>query len=172
LPIDSLLADLWRYHSKFQRINAAAQKIDFQTIIELSNEKLRLVEKLIAKKNENEITFELAGLNVICHALWAELIRSYGEKLLQTIAKRKTKGEEFAEIKRSVLKTIEDAKDEDEPLENLEHMFKDLVDYGEQITEKIDIEEHQNKQFWIGIILGFILGIIASIITYFVMPSK
>jgi hypothetical protein len=98
--------------------------------------------------------------------LWKELIREAIEGLLKSIDNRKTRGAEFSTIKAELEQMLEELPYTTAAISTLESTYdQTLRQRRQEIKEKIEIERYNNRRFWLGLGIGFIAGIIATIIT-------
>lgn len=101
---------------------------------------------------------------------YQRIINDRSNELQEKIQKRRTKGQIFFEhlknIKKIRIESEMEKEDEKElEIEQYVEKYRDLIDIEKEIDEKITIEKYQKKQSVIMIIIGFILGIISTIIT-------
>ena len=121
--------------------------------------------KVLVKKEFKSISINITDVEAETKKYWKELILEYVSELLKKIDTRKTKGSEFSKIKDDLKKTRDDLHYDNPDIETLRSYYEEnLSSYREQIKEKIDIEKYNNKQFWSGITIGFILGFVASLL--------
>jgi len=155
--------DIWKYISHLQKLDDIFQK-DFEKENKKLSEKLNSVKLHIHRKKESKI--DIFSLNSFCIEEWKKTIDLAISKLIETIDKRKTKGSEFSDVKFQLNKIKEDIQIEEFEIDKYENIYEnDLKGFKEQIKEKIDIEKYNNKRFWWGLGAGFVLGIIAGVIS-------
>lgn len=159
--VKSDYAIIWKYITHIQKlINIHGNELQEDT--KHLQEKYDEVQLLISRHKESKI--RVAELEQFCSDQWQKAINCAIEKLLSKIKTRRTKGSEFAEIVLQLKKLKEDVKVEDFGIDKYENMYEtDLKGFREQIKEKLDIENHNNKRFWLGIAIGFALGILTSL---------
>lgn len=155
--------DIWKYISHLQKLKDIYQK-DFEKEHKKLSDKLNSVKLHINRKKESKI--DLISLNSFCIDEWKKAIKLAIKVLIETIEKRKTRGSEFSDIKLQLNKIKEDIQIEDFEIDKYENIYEtDLKGFKESIKERIDIEKFNNKRFWWGLGAGFILGIIAGVIS-------
>jgi hypothetical protein len=102
--------------------------------------------------------------------LWKELIEEATKNLVGSIDKRKTRGVEFAVIKSELEKILEELPYTRVSIQTLQSTYNQtLRQRREEVKEKIEIERYNNRRFWIGILIGFIGGVITSIVVAWVV---
>ncbi len=147
------------------KYNIVKIKIYYKSELNKDNVNLNNYLKDLEKREEKKIEIDLADVESNTKRYWKDLILDAVFGLLESIKNRKTKGSEFAEIKKDLEKTSEDLPYDELDIETLRSIYEEtLQNYRDIIKEKIDIEKHNNKRFWIGILLGFILGAVSSVI--------
>jgi hypothetical protein len=152
--------DAWKCISHLQRLEDVYQK-DFAKANKDVSDKLRLIKLKVSKKKKS--TIDLVELESFCIDQWKKAIRLAIKKLLDSIQNRKTKGSEFSQIMLQLNKIKEDIDIEDFDLDQYENIYDtDLKGFKEQVKEKIDIEKYTNKRFWIGLLIGFVLGLVGN----------
>jgi len=156
--------NIWKYISHIQKLISINNK-DFDRQNKKLEEKLDTIKLHIDRKKETSL--DLEEIKLICVTEWKNVINCAIEKMLETINKRKTKGSEFSDVKLQLNKIKEDIKIEEFGIDEYENIYEnDLKGFREQILEKIDIEKFNNRRFWIGIVIGFVLGILTSLIIW------
>ncbi|WP_292462307.1 hypothetical protein [Methanolobus sp.] len=87
------------------------------------------------------------------------------------IKKRKTKGERFSDIFAQISKIKDDLIIVDDiELEKLESMYySDVRPLVGDTKERIEIEKYNNNRYYKGIIIGFVLGLIASFLASLIL---
>jgi len=152
---------VWEYVSSLQKLIESTKGVGLKTN-ELED-KLKFLKLSIQKKKESEIN--LKDLRKICVDQWKKVIKESITILISRIDNRVTKGSEFSEIKKQLRKLSDDIDFQEFNLMQYQDMYEDdIIGFRDQIKEKIEIEQHNNEMFWKGIIIGFILGIIGSIV--------
>lgn len=140
---------------------------DYYSELNKENKKLlELIKELeIKQKNKKRIVDKEVEEKV--KVFWKELIYEAIEVMLNKVNSRKTKGSEFNKIIKE-LSTIKDELPYDNPdIITLKSIYEEtLRNLRDEIKEKIDIEKYNNKKFKQGIGWGFFLGILASIIVW------
>jgi hypothetical protein len=156
--------NIWKYISHIQKLISINNK-DFDRQNKKLEEKLESIKLYIDRKKESVLNLE--EIRLICITEWKNAINCAIDIMLETISKRKTKGSEFSDIKLQLNKIKEDIKIEEFDIDKYDNIYEtDLKGFREQIREKIDNEKYNNRRFWIGIAIGFILGIVTSIIIW------
>ncbi len=140
----------------------------YKTDLGKENVKLNNFIKDLEKKENKKIKIKLNEVEVKVKEFWKELILSYVSELLKKIDTRKTKGSEFSKIKEDLNKTKEELPYDTLDIETLRSYYEEnLSSYKEQIREKIDIEKYNKKRFWLGLGIGFLLGVGASLLAWY-----
>lgn len=138
----------------------------YSTDFSEENEEITNYLKDLEKKRNKKIKLSYAEIKKYTQEKWKELILKFVNVLLTKIEERKTKGSEFNKIKKDLEKTRDDIPYDNLDLTTLKSYYEDdLQSYRDEIKEKIDIEKYNNRRFWIGLLIGAILGIIGTIIT-------
>ena len=121
--------------------------------------------KNLETKKSKKIKINLDEVEKQVKNYWKNIILEFVDELLNKINERKTRGSEFSQIKKDLEKTKNDLPHDDLDVETLRSYYEeDLNNYRDEIKEKLEIEKFNNKRFWQGIAIGFILGIIASFV--------
>ena len=112
----------------------------------------------LSKKEDVDKQFE----NLL-RRYWKRVFHDIISEVLQIIEKRKTKGRQFKaeEIK---LKKILSESEKDLEINEYEDLYTKLDEIKEVVSEKIEIEKFEKKRFYKGLIIGFLLGVLASIV--------
>lgn len=138
-------------------------KVHYDSDFNKQNDKLEKYITDLEVRKEKKLNIYLHQIEKDVKLFWKELILEAVGELLSTIKNRFTKGSEFAEIKTDLEKTKKDILYDDLDIETLESYYEDtLQEQREIIKEKIDNEKYQIKLLVIGLLVGFILGIITS----------
>ncbi len=140
----------------FSELNKENKKLsDFIKEIEIKQKKKKII---LNKEMEASVK-----------TFWKELIFDVIDLMLNKINSRKTKGSEFNKILKELHKIKTELPHDNPDIITLKSIYEEtLRDLRDEIKEKIDIEKFNNKRFWQGLSFGFLLGIIASIIVWFI----
>jgi len=139
----------------------------YRSELNIENVELNDYVKDLEKRKDKEIDIKISQIEIDTKKYWKGLILDAIIGLLDTINNRKTKGSEFSKIIKDLIKTKEDIPYDDLDIETLRSIYEEtLRERRYEIKEKIDIEKFNSRRFWIGIGIGFILGIIVSLIIW------
>lgn len=137
---------------------------------ELNEENTTLNEYIndLEMKKSKKVKMIIKDIEKKVKSYWKTLILDAVNQLLETINNRKTKGSEFTKITRDLQRTKKELPYDNLDITTLKSYYEDnLRTYREQIKEKIDIERHNRQKYLEGFVVGFILGVIGSIIAPF-----
>lgn len=141
----------------------------YQSELNKENKELSRYIKDLEKRKEKKVEIDINQTEIDTKDFWKKLILTVIDELLKKINSRKTRISEFSEIKADLEKTKEDIPYDNPEIETLRSYYEeDLKKYRDQIKEKIDIEKFTNKRFWLGLLIGFILGILASVVFWLI----
>lgn len=120
-------------------------------------------------RKEKSIHIDLNEVEIDVKNFWKDLILKFVIHLLDKIKNRNTKGAEFVNIKLDLEKTEKSIKYDDLDIGSLESYYEvTLKDQFESIKEKISNENYilelYNKGLKYGGIIGFFVGILASLV--------
>ncbi len=156
--------NIWKQISHIQKLISIYQN-DFNKQNKKLEEKLGHLQLHIQRKKESKI--DIKELNDFCISEWKKVINKAIEDMTYNINNRDTKGSEFSEIKPQLQKISDDISVEEFTIDNYEKIYEnDLKGFSEQIKEKIDIEKYNDSRYWDGIKIGFISGVIISLIIW------
>lgn len=156
------MGKFWEYISHLQRLKGIYEN-DFNITNNELEEKIKFLKCHIERKKVSAINLD--EIKEFCEGEWKKVIKKAISALFKKIESRKTRGSEFAEIKFQLNKLKEDIAIYEYDVNKYDNVYEyDLKGYREQIKEKINIEQFNEKRFWIGMLIGFILGIITSAI--------
>jgi len=116
-------------------------------------------------------TIDVKDLECFCKSEWRNLIFKLCKDIELEIKKRKTKGERFSDIFAQISKIKDDLIIVDDiELEKLESMYySDVRPLVGDTKERIEIEKYNNNRYYKGIIIGFVLGLIASFLASLIL---
>jgi len=138
-------------------------KIHYESDFNKKNNKLESLLIDLEIRKEKNLEINLHQLEKDVKLFLKELIIEAVDDLLSTIKNRSTKGSEFTEIKIDLERTHKNIRYDDLDIETLESYYEDILkEQRESIKEKIDNEKYQIVLLIIGLVIGFILGIVTS----------
>ena len=100
--------------------------------------------------------------NVARH--WKRIIRDACSGLTKKIISRKIRIQLFSDLKLKIEKLLGEIEKKNLGLEDFHRIWSELQYCGDDMEERITVEKNQLWLFFGGLAIGFILGILASII--------
>lgn len=97
----------------------------------------------------------------IIKTYWKRIISDGCQRLKDNVEKRKNKGETFSGILSKINK-IRNRGERDLDIDEYSDIFDELKEINCEVEEKLSIEKYQKNRFLIGLIVGFLLGILAN----------
>lgn len=157
--------------TSFEELLYNLMKIKDYYWIELNkdNKEIGKYIKDLEKRKTKKVEIDVKKVEIDVKEFWKKLILIVVDKLLDKIKNRKTRGSEFSKIKSDLEKTKENIPYDNLDIETLRSYYEEnLKKYRAQIKEKIDIENFNKKRFWLGLIIGFIFGIMACVVFWLI----
>ncbi|MBR9704865.1 hypothetical protein GOV12_05615 [Candidatus Pacearchaeota archaeon] len=150
-PQIELLFQLQRVNQIYNSYGDIDTKEDFEQLIYYYQKKDSFSKK------------ELEKLQRCCQEEWNELLILICNSIINKIGKTKTKRKIFAEEFDDAQELLQKIKNNDLRLENYEQIYdSSLQRLKKKFDSKWEKERIEWKRFWIGMLIGFILGIIGS----------
>ncbi len=142
---------LW--YSLFNRLNEIREYDDFNSDF----------NKLLSKFQSNKEVDIDNEFEELLQRYWKRIFHDLINNVLEKIKKRKTRGELFKKEEINLRKILSKSEKKIE-LHEYENIYTELKELTQIIDDKLDKERFESKKFWSGLIVGFFLGIIASLI--------
>lgn len=167
LPQKKSIDKVWKFLSNLQSLYQV-YKDDWGEEPLAVKEKIDNTFLLLRKETYSKI--EIDELEAFCISQWKIFFKKVVDSMLKKISNRKTKGSEFADIERKLNEILEGLKTEDLESETYHNLYESDIKYMiEKIQEKINIEKHNNKILWYGLILGALLGYVLPLVIQFII---
>jgi hypothetical protein len=115
-------------------------------------------------KNDEEALYLLIQEN------WKRALRDICESTITRINSRKTRGETFYDIIESI-RRLNIKSQNNLNLDDYHAIFKQIQGNIDKMDEKITVERFNLVIAGLGVLIGFLLGVIASIIGYFILKG-
>jgi len=115
---------------------------------------------------------DLLRLQYKCEREWDSLIRKICDEMIRKIEKSKKKEKVYANELKEAKSILQKVANNTLKLGEYEKIFREEIEpLKSDFDGKMEKEKGEWKRFWFGMIIGFILGVVGSLLLRFIRPT-